>query len=204
VSRPVLRRTDKAIDAAEAAALLARARVVNLATVGSDGVPYVVPNLFVYEPGLLRVHATSAKGHFRRNIEASPRVGFSAYEAGEVYPYGGLECDTSISYTSVIGWGEAAIAASEEERACFFDCFMGKYADRDWRRPRGFYPRLREVTVFRIEVATITGKVGTLPGAFERWPAVNRTMSPHAVVPESSRQDFPIRTHAPDRAVPRT
>ncbi|NMJ41124.1 pyridoxamine 5'-phosphate oxidase family protein [Roseomonas sp. JC162] len=183
MSRPALRRTDKAMTPHDIAALLATARVVNLATAGADGVPYVVPNLFIWEGGTMRVHTTSAQGHFARNLAANPRVCFAVHEAGEVFPYGEFDCDTSMAFRSVIGWGTVTIEDAEADKARFFDALMAKYGDPSWQRPPGFYPRLGEVTVFRIAVEELTGKSGPLPGPAERWPAVNATRSPGAVPP---------------------
>lgn len=183
MSRPALRRADKAMAPGTIAALLGAARVVNLATVGADGAPYVVPNLFIWEDGTMRVHTTAAQGHFRRNLAASPRVCFAVHEAGEVYPYGAFDCDTTIAFRSVIGRGIAQVEDAEADKARFFDALMAKYGDPSWQRPPGFYPRLAEVTVFRIAVEELTGKSGPLPGPAGRWPAINATRSPGAAPP---------------------
>jgi hypothetical protein len=53
---------------------------------------------------------------------------------------------------------------------------MAKYADR----PKSFYPRLDEVTVYAIAVERITGKHCPLPPVSEQWPALDRTKSPNA------------------------
>jgi nitroimidazol reductase NimA-like FMN-containing flavoprotein (pyridoxamine 5'-phosphate oxidase superfamily) len=180
VSLSPVRRSDRVMDHATAEGLLARARFVTLATVDSDGQPYAVPNLFVYETGMLHVHTSAVEGHFRRNIAAETRVSFSVCEIGEVYPYGEFACDTSIGYASVVGFGRATIETGEAEKARFFDRFMAKYADPAWQRPRGFYPRLAQVTVYRIAIETLTGKAGPMPGTDQQWPAINRTLSPGA------------------------
>src|SRR5574341_420349 len=48
MSRGVVRRQDLAMSAEDVEDLLRRAAVAHFATVGADGEPYVVPNLFVY------------------------------------------------------------------------------------------------------------------------------------------------------------
>ncbi len=177
-----VRRGDLVMSRAETEAALQNARVAHFATVGSDGDPYVIPNLFVYVGGRVYLH-TAGSGHFRRNVAAHPRVCFEISEFGQTYPYGEFECDSSASYLSVVGFGAIAIATEEAEKARFFDRFISKYGDPTWGRPRGFYPRLGEVTVYSIEPDQITGKRIRLPAVGEQWPARNRTRSPGAVPP---------------------
>jgi len=160
--------------------LLARAYCGRLATVGADGWPYVVPLLHVFSGDTLLVHNTGLRGHLRANIERDPRVCYEADEPGEVFPYGRFECDTSISYRSVVAFGRARIVADEAEKSAFFDALMGKYADRSWERPKSVYPRLADATVYAIAIEKLTGKEGPLPSREARWPAVDNTKSPNA------------------------
>jgi nitroimidazol reductase NimA-like FMN-containing flavoprotein (pyridoxamine 5'-phosphate oxidase superfamily) len=181
MSRGVVRRQDKAMGEAEIEDLLARARLAHFATVGPNGDPYVVPNLFVWAERKVFLHTTRAAGHFRANVELCARVSFDIAEIGEIFPYGEFECDTSASYASLVGFGSIAIVAANEEKARFFDRFLAKYADPGWARPKGFYPRLDEVCVYAITPERITGKKGPLPAKAEQWPARNLTKSPGAV-----------------------
>jgi nitroimidazol reductase NimA-like FMN-containing flavoprotein (pyridoxamine 5'-phosphate oxidase superfamily) len=185
MSQGIVRRKDKEMSAAEVAALLRRAMLAHFATVGADGMPYVVPNLFVYEGGKIFLHTTAISGHFRSNILQSPRISFAISEMGQVFPYGEFACDTSVSYASVVGFGAARIESESAEKSRFFDRFLAKYASPAWQRPSGFYPRLDEVTVYRIDPERITGKKGPLPAIEEQWPALNRTKSPGAVPPRA-------------------
>ena len=81
-------------------------------------------------------------------------------------------------------FGTFAIVPEPEAKARFFDRFLAKYADATWDRPKGFYPRLDQVTVYRVTIERITGKIGPLPGVAQQWPAVNMTKSPGAVPPK--------------------
>lgn len=72
----------------------------------------------------------------------------------------------------------------EEDRTAkilFFDRLMAKYSDPalDW--PKGFYPRLDQITMYALTIEQITGKHQPLPLVSEQWPAVNRTKTPGAV-----------------------
>ncbi len=49
-----------------------------------------------------------------------------------------------------------------------------------WSRPKGFFPRLDEVTVYAIAIERMTGKETALPPAQGRWPALDRTKRPDA------------------------
>ncbi|HUA53950.1 MAG TPA: pyridoxamine 5'-phosphate oxidase family protein [Candidatus Sulfotelmatobacter sp.] len=180
MSLGTVRRTDLALDRADAEAALAGIRVAYFATADGDGEPYVMPCLFVWADGLLQFHTTRAVGHFARNLAHRPRLCFAAAEMGEVYPYGGFACDATTSYVSVIGVGPVRVEAASDDKARFFDRFLAKYADPGWNHPAGFYPRLDDVTVYAIEPETLTGKRIPLPPLGERWPAQNRTRSPGA------------------------
>jgi uncharacterized protein len=183
MSQGVVRRKDKEMARDEVDALLARAFLAHFATVSASGDPYVVPNLFVYDAGRLQLH-TAASGHFRTNVEHRPRISFELAEPGEVFPYGEFECDTSASFESVIGFGAIRIETDDAEKARFFDRFLAKYARPDWDRPKSFYPRLGEVTVYTIAIEQVTGKRSPLFPPAEQWPARNATRSPGAVPPE--------------------
>ena len=183
MSQATMRRQDKAMSQTEIEALLARVAVGHFGTRGTTGDPYVVPNLFVYLDGQIYTHTSSAGGHFRQNIEQYGRGCFEVSEMGQVWPYGEFECDTTISYASVICYGSISIVDEPTAKARFFDHFMAKYADPTWERPKSFYPRLAGVTVYRLGIETITGKKGPLPAVAEQWPAKNKTLSPHARPP---------------------
>jgi len=183
MSQGVIRRKDKEMSREEIERFLAEAAFAHFATVSENGDPYVVPNLFVYAGGLIHLH-TSLSGHFRNNIEARPRISFEVAEMGTVFPYGEFECDTSVSYASVVGFGTVRIDNDPAAKARFFDRFMAKYADPKWQqRAKSFYPRLDQVTVYAIEVERLTGKRGPLLAVADWWPAKNMTKSPGAVAP---------------------
>ena len=185
MSQAVMRRKDRETSRSEVESLLQQATRANFATVGPDGQPYVVPNLFVYAEDKIYLHTANAAGHFRSNVEHSERISFAVTEAGQIFPYGEFECDTSASYLSVIGFGTLGIVADEAEKARFFDRRLAKYGDPAWNRPKGFYPRLPDVTVYCIEPERTTGKKGPLLRPGEQWPARNQTKSPGAVPPRS-------------------
>jgi len=58
---------------------------------------------------------------------------------------------------------------------------MAKYADPRWGRPKSFFPRLDQVTVYVIAIERMSGKETPLPSMENQWPAADNTKSPDAV-----------------------
>ena len=177
---PQVRRADKSMAEERARETLERGFCGRLATVGEDGWPYCVPLLYVCMDGEVFVHNTRAKGHLRKNVDREPRVCFEIDEAGEVFAYGRFECDSTVAYRSVIVFGRIRVVEDLQTKRRFCDGLMAKYASKNWERPKGFYPRIDQITVYAIAVERMSGKETPLPGISERWPAVDHTKSPNA------------------------
>jgi nitroimidazol reductase NimA-like FMN-containing flavoprotein (pyridoxamine 5'-phosphate oxidase superfamily) len=77
-------------------------------------------------------------------------------------------------------FGRIRVVEDLETKRRFCDGLMAKYAKKDWERPKGFYPRIDQITVYAITVERISGKETPLPGVSERWPAMDHTKSPNA------------------------
>jgi len=187
MSAPPLRRADKVMADKQVHELLARGFCGRIASVGADGWPYCVPLLYVWADGEVLIHNTSARGHLRANVEQNQRVCFEVDEPGEVFDYGRFECDTSVAYRSVIVFGAIRIVEDTAAKQRFFDALMAKYGRPDSSRPKHFYPRLDEVTLYAIAPERITGKETALPAASEQWPAKDRTKSPDATASIAAR-----------------
>ncbi|WP_374653503.1 pyridoxamine 5'-phosphate oxidase family protein [Dongia sp.] len=176
---------------ADVEALLNGAFCGRTATVGADGYPYIAPNLFVWMDGQVYLHTPRHKGHFLANVQHSDRVSFEVDEPGEIFPYGHVECDTSVSYRSVIIFGRIRTCVDKDEQRAFFSAFLTKYAPKEsWGREIGSFPRLAGPIVYAIRPEIVTGKFSALPGVEERWPSQNNTLSPNWK-PKSTR----LRTH---------
>jgi nitroimidazol reductase NimA-like FMN-containing flavoprotein (pyridoxamine 5'-phosphate oxidase superfamily) len=180
---PEMRRTDKLMSEERALETLAKGYCGRVATVGADGYPYCVPLLYVWMDGAIYVHNTRAAGHLRANVDHNGRVCFEMDEPGEVFPYGRFECDTSVAFKSVIAFGTISVVEDDATKRRFFDALMAKYAKADGERPKQFYPRLDQVTLYAIAVERITGKETPLPATAQQWPALDRTKSPGAKPP---------------------
>jgi nitroimidazol reductase NimA-like FMN-containing flavoprotein (pyridoxamine 5'-phosphate oxidase superfamily) len=168
--RGELRRADKIMTAAEVKAFLASARCGRTATVGADGYPYVVPNLFVWMEERIFLHTARQRGHFLANVEFCDRVCFEADQPGETFPYGPVECDTSIAFRSVVVFGRIGIVPDPEVKERFFTAFMSKYAPpQSWGRPKNTFPRIDSTILYAIVPEVMTGKQTPLPAAEKRW-----------------------------------
>lgn len=179
-SAPQLRRTDRLMSDIETEETLVQGYCGRLGTVGADGWPYVVPLLYVWMDGQIYTHNTAARGHLRQNVEQNAKVCFEVDIPGEVFPYGRFECDTSISYRSVIAFGEARIVEVREEKARFCEELMHKYASHVEGRPEGVFPRLDQITVYALTIERMTGKRNLLPEPSRQWPSLDQTRTPNA------------------------
>ena len=154
-----------------------------VATVGADGWPYVVPLLHVFDGNVISMHNAAASGHFRFNVERDARACFEVDEPVQVFDYGRFECDSGLAYRSAIAYGRIRIVEDTSAKVRFFDAFLTKYGTGIPGRPKSFYPRLNEVTVYALEIERITGKHCPLPPVSEQWPALDRTKTPNAKRP---------------------
>jgi nitroimidazol reductase NimA-like FMN-containing flavoprotein (pyridoxamine 5'-phosphate oxidase superfamily) len=175
-----MRRADLAMTEERARAFLRQGYSGRLATVGPDQWPYVVPLLYVYRDDSIYVHNSRAPGHLRANVDHSGRACFLVDEPGTVYGYGRFECDSSLSYSSVMAFGNVTVVEGEHDKALFCDELMRKYGAGMEGRPKQFYPRLDAISVYALRIERLTGKAIQLPAASARWPAMDRTKSPTA------------------------
>jgi nitroimidazol reductase NimA-like FMN-containing flavoprotein (pyridoxamine 5'-phosphate oxidase superfamily) len=179
-----LRRQDRTLAESEARELISRAYCGRVATVGSDGWPYVVPLLHVFTADVINMHNTAALGHFRINVEHDARACFEVDEPAKVFDYGRFECDSGLAYRSAIAYGRMRIVEDREAKIRFFDALLAKYGTGVPGRPKSFYPRLDDTTVYSLTVERISGKHCPLPPLSEQWPALDRTKTPDAKPPK--------------------
>jgi hypothetical protein len=158
-----------------------------LATVSKDGSPYCVPLLYVARAGRLCVHNTVERGYLRANLEHEPRVCFEVDEPGQVFNYGRFECDSSVSYRSVVAFGTMRVVTDRKEKQEFFEALMEKYGTPGRGRPQGFFPRIDRVIVYEMTIEHMTGKEQLLPDVSQQWPALDRTPTPNARPPSGAR-----------------
>jgi nitroimidazol reductase NimA-like FMN-containing flavoprotein (pyridoxamine 5'-phosphate oxidase superfamily) len=178
-----IRRADLVMDAERAEGVLSRGYAGRLATTGADGWPYVVPLLYVWTDRTVYVHNSHAAGHLSRNIDGDGRACFLVDEPGSVYGYGRFQCDTALSYCSVMVFGSVERVSSHERKTAFCDELMRKYGSAIEGRPANVYPRLDHISVYALRSERISGKEITLPAVSAQWPAIDRTRSPDLADP---------------------
>lgn len=173
-----IRRADKAMSAEQINAALEKGFAGRLATVGPDGWPYAVPMLYVWHEGVLYFHGTNAAGHLRQCVTHGRKACFVMDKAGDVFAYGRYQCDTGLSYESVVVFGELDVIEDRDVGTWFFGKLFEKYQPDPKGRPVEVYPRLDKIVLYRMSVSRITGKATVLPEPQQQWPAADRTASP--------------------------
>jgi nitroimidazol reductase NimA-like FMN-containing flavoprotein (pyridoxamine 5'-phosphate oxidase superfamily) len=177
---PHMRRVDKIMSQGQTLETLQRGFCGRLATIGEDGYPYCVPMLYVWLNGEVCLHNAKTRGHLRASVDHESRVCFEVDEPGAVFAYGRFDCDTSVAFRSVILFGNIRVVDETDAKQQFFEALMQKYAKTEWQRPKNFFPRLDQITLYAIAVERMTGKEGALPEVSQQWPALDRTKTPNA------------------------
>lgn len=169
------------------AAFLKRAPYGFLATVGSDGQPFLNANLFVFDdaatgrdgsngrdasngrddasPDRRRIYLhTHRTGHTRDNLDApdgaAPKVAFGAMAMGRLLP-APEALEFSVEYAGVIAFGTGRVVEDTQEAKAALQMLLDKYAPH--LRPGTDYrpttdAELRRTAVYRIDVETWSGK----------------------------------------------
>ena len=157
-----IRVSDRAMPEEDSVALLGRALVGRVGTVGADGMPYVVPMNFVYEHAAHTIHLHVAKqpGHLAENLKLSSKVCFEVDEVGALIATGETGCETDHVYESVICFGQARVVPDLDERVRIARLFVQKYVDQAMPG-RSLKPGLvfQDIVDFvSVEVSIMTGK----------------------------------------------
>ena len=148
-------------DLREIQRILDTAKVVRLG-LAVDNEPYVVPMNYGYtmEEGKLTLYLHSAvRGKKLDMIRANPRVFFEL--DCDLKPFDGVKpCQYGLSYSSIMGRGEARIVADVEEKMAAMTVLMKTQTGKDF----SFDEKLvGMVTVVRIDVSEYTGKHRPIP-----------------------------------------
>src|SRR5579875_1750700 len=116
-----VRRQDRLMAPEAAREFLRAQRTAHVATVGPDGWPYVIPLVFVCEGGdILYLHTGAHQGHFRRNVQATPRICLEVSEIGPLHPGKPYACNSALVHTSVVSFGPVRIEEAAERKSWFF------------------------------------------------------------------------------------
>ncbi len=149
-----MRRQNQAMDKDEAIALLERREYGVLSTTDDTGQPYGVALHYIYKNGAIYFHCAH-KGHKLDNIEKNPKVSFCVVGDVTLLP----EKFTSL-YENVVVFG-MAVKTTEKERENAFLWLVEKYSPQFIEQGKKFIEKKRKITtVIKIEIDSITGKVG--------------------------------------------
>lgn len=159
--RGVVHNKKREISQDDAYTFLKKAKVAHVATVGTDGYPYVIPFVYVYESGnRLYLHIGNLReSHFWENVKNNPRVCIEVCEMGTLVPGKKYACQSALAYTSVVVFGQIRCIEEEKKKEWFYDALWKKYGDPNWQFEKGGYPALPKTKVFEVEIETITGKL---------------------------------------------
>lgn len=151
-----MRREDHRMPEAECDALLQRAEVVRLGIADADG-PYVVPVNFGYEDGRIYVHG-ARDGRRIAAAAAGARVCFEADE-GEIVR-ADRPCGFTARFRSVIGYGQARLLQSTEEKRRGLEAIMRHYGSTGEGMPEA-----------KVEITSVTEIV--IEGMDGKWHGID-------------------------------
>ena len=137
--------------------LFERAKVGTLATVNSDGTPYITPIHFVRKDGAVYFHGLPA-GQKIANLKANPEVCFNVYEMdGLLFDPDEKPCDTNTKYESITIQGRVNFVQELDRKREILAAIVGKYTPQLAGRE---FPQnmLKGTAVLEIVPRQITGK----------------------------------------------
>lgn len=137
--------------------LLDKGLVGNLATVDSNGTPYVTPIHYIYYKEKIYIHGAT-KGKKVENILNNSNVCFTAFDmASLIVKNGGNACNVNTDYESVIVKGKAIILEDFEAKKEILEAFITKYTPQ--LKEREMPNKAIEATcVIEISMEDVTGK----------------------------------------------
>lgn len=142
--------------------ILGQARIGHLATIGSDGYPYITPVNFVYHFGNIYFHSATT-GEKLDNLKSNPNVCFEvdiplAYLDSGFHPDGAI-CRLHQFYHCVIIRGRAFLVEDDDSKAQCLNALVSKHEGRIDHEPvnpesQGF----SRCVVVGVEPTSITAK----------------------------------------------
>lgn len=162
-----MRRKDRLMSHEDNVALLERAWVCRVGTADLEGMPYVTPMNFIYEPDKATIYLHGARhvGHMQRNLLANPKVCVEIDEPGPVIATGAYGCNTSQLFESVVIFGVARFVEDTAERTIILNRFIDRYI-HGLMPDREFNPELNlfsSTTAIAIAIQVMTGKRREMP-----------------------------------------
>lgn len=143
----------------EAREFLRNQLIAHVGTVDSNGWPYVVPLVYVYEGGdILYLHTGSHQGQFLTNVQRDPRICVEVSDIGPLHRGRPYACNSALVYTSVITYGPVHIVYHDRaKKAWFLDRLLQKHGAPISTFEPG-YPLIDNIIVYEQKIEIITGK----------------------------------------------
>lgn len=135
--------------------LLLEEHIGRLATLNSNGFPYVTPVHFIYSNKNIYIHGL-VKGQKIDNIQNNPKVCFEIDKIGK-FLLSEVPCEVNTEYVSVIIMGEAKILNNEDEKTEVLKKIVEKHVPSLVGRE---FPKnmLKAIGVIEVSVIKCTGK----------------------------------------------
>ncbi|MDO4544577.1 MAG: pyridoxamine 5'-phosphate oxidase family protein [Bacillota bacterium] len=121
-----MRRKDKAKTRSETIRIMEEGTNGVLSVIGDEGYPYGVPVSYVYKNGKIYFHS-AMEGHKLDAIKKEPKVSFCVVGADNIDAG-----KFTTNYKSVICFGKAHIAESDEEKQKILEEIVSKYSKDFW------------------------------------------------------------------------
>lgn len=148
-----MRRKDKEKTYEDAVKIISECTNGVLSVIGDNGYPYGVPVSYVYKDNKIYFHCASV-GHKLDAIKAEPKVSFTVVGADNIAP----EKFTTM-YKSVICFGKAAIAESDEDKKAVLNIIREKYSGDFPVEGAAYIEKFWDkTTVVVIDIEHMTGK----------------------------------------------
>lgn len=163
--RGMTRREREITDLGQIVRILDECKVLHLGLVDGDE-PYVVPMNYGYimEEGKLTVYLHGAPAGYKLDlIKSNPKV-FIEMEC-DLNPFEGrLACQYGISYSSIMGRGQAVIVEDVEEKKKGLYILMKTQTGKDFEFDEKM---VSVVSVIRIDISDYTAKYRPLPASMQ-------------------------------------
>jgi hypothetical protein len=148
-----IRRKDRALNEAEAWAILREGGDGVLATLGEDGYPYAVPMNHAVLDGALYLHS-ALSGHKLENLAFCDKVSYCVVTEREVVP-----AEVATNYRSAVVFGRAVRVEDREERRRGLMALLEKFCPNHMEAGlRELAQEFERTAVLRVDIHRITGK----------------------------------------------
>jgi len=149
-----MRRTDKEIESREEMDAIIRGSHVCRIALAMDNMPYIVPVSFGYDGESIYIH-TAKEGKKINHFKINNNLCFEFERNVKLIGSKENACKWTFSYESVIGFGKIYELESVEQRGNGLNKIMMQYSGKEWVFGE---ERLNDIRVWRIEIASMTGK----------------------------------------------